>query len=344
MALRGRRTIVIASLAGLLAVAVLFALSSGPANIPYAATAAILLDHAGLRLDAPYSETDRRIVELIRAPRVVAALLVGGALAVAGVVTQAAFRNPLADPGLIGISGGAAAGAVLAIGLQLPAIHPLLLPAAAFTGAIGATALIVGIGTARGASGAVSLLLAGVAVSSFFGATTSAILAATENRDLLREMIFWLLGGLDNRAWTHVGLIAAPVVLGAALIAAHARELNLLVLGDDGARALGVRPGRTRLLLLGLAALVAAAAVSISGTIAFVGLVVPHLLRTLVGPDHRVLIPVSVLGGALFLLLADTVARLVLQPTELRVGMVAAFVGAPFFLFVLLTDHRTRTQ
>lgn len=342
LSLRRRRVAVCIAGIGLLTVMTLVAAAHGPANISYPAAAAILLERLGIHLDVPYTPTDQRIIDFIRLPRIAAAMLVGMALAVAGTVTQGVFRNPLADPGLIGISAGAAAGAVGAIGLGLPALHPLLLPASAFVGALCSALLVMGLGGARSAPGTGVLLMAGVAVSSFLGAVTSIILTSTEDRDLLREMLFWLLGGLDNRDWTQVGLVIAPIVLGSLVIYAFARDLNLLTLGDEGAQALGVRVRRTRLLLLGLAALVAAVAVSISGTIAFVGLVVPHLLRSLVGPDHRVLLPACALGGALFLLAADTLARLVLQPVELRVGIVTALVGAPFFLFVLETNRRLR--
>lgn len=317
------------------------AASHGPANVSYRAAAAILLAPF-VHLDVPFTLTEQRIIEFIRLPRIAAAMLVGMALAVAGTVTQGVFRNPLADPGLIGISAGAGVGAVASIAIGLPAVHPLLLPASAFAGALCSAVLVMGLGGGRGAPGTGLLLMAGVAVSSFVGALTSIILTSTEDRDVLREMLFWLLGGLDNRDWTHVGLVFAPIALGSVAIYAFARDLNLLTLGDEGAQALGVRVRQTRMFLLALAALVAGVAVSISGTIAFVGLVIPHLLRGLVGPDHRVLLPAAALGGALFLLAADTLARLVLQPVELRVGIVTALVGAPFFLFVLETNRRVR--
>lgn len=337
---RERRAAVCLSGAVLLLAMTVIATSQGPANISYASAAAILLKPLGMHLDVPFTLTEERIIEFIRLPRIAAAVLVGMALAVAGTVTQGVFRNPLADPGLIGISSGAAVGAVATIALGLPQLHPLILPAGAFAGAVSATALVVGLGGRRSAAGVGGLLLAGVAVSSFLGAITAVVLTSTEERDVLREMLFWLVGGLDNRDWTHVGLVVGPIVLGSTLTYAFARDLNLLTLGDEGARALGVRTRETRVILLSLAALIASVAVSISGTIAFVGLVIPHVMRALVGPDHRILLPAAALGGALFLLVADTLARLVLQPVELRVGIVTALVGGPFFLFVLETNRR----
>lgn len=345
---RPRRASAASRLGGVLAVCLLLlagatvlAAAHGPASIPYSVSAAVLAERLGLHLGVPFSPTEQRIVELIRLPRIVAAMLVGGALAIAGAVTQGLFRNPLADPGIIGISSGAAAGAVSAIALGLPGLHPLLLPACAFLGALGASLLVYGLAARPGGSVA-SLLLAGVAVSSFLGAVTSTVLAFTYDRELLREMLFWLMGGLDNRGWAHVQLALPPIAAGSLVLLAFGRDLNVLVLGDEGARALGVRVERTRLALLASAALIAAVAVSISGTIAFVGLMVPHIMRLLVGPDHRVLLPASALGGAIFLVLADTVARLLIQPAELRVGIVTAFVGAPFFLFLLRRERRAR--
>lgn len=324
----------------LLVAATVVAAAHGPANIPYQTSASVLADRLGLHLGVAYSPTEQRIVELIRLPRIVVAMLVGAALAVAGTVVQGIFRNPLADPGIIGISGGAAAGAVSAIALGLPAVHSLLLPAAAFVGALSAGLLVYALSATR--ASVASLLLAGIAVSSFLGAVTSTILAFTYDRELLREMLFWLMGGLDNRNWTHVQVALPAIVVGCLAVLAYARDLNLLLLGAEGAHALGVRVERVRLILLVGASLIAAVAVSISGTIAFVGLMAPHVMRLLVGPDHRLLLPASALGGAIFLVVADTVARLLMQPAELRVGIVTAFVGAPFFLFLL--RHHRRAQ
>ncbi len=325
--------VVVGSLA--LTMAVVLAAAHGPARISYTTTVAVLADRLGLHLGVPYASTEQRIIELVRLPRVMAAVVVGAALAVAGAITQGVFRNALADPAVIGISSGAAAGAVGAIASGLPAVHFLLLPGAAFAGALTASLAVYMLSSRAPGPASATLLLAGIAVSSFLGAVTSTILAFTYERELLREMLFWLMGGLDNRSWVHVHLALPPVLIGTALAFVMARDLNVLLLGDEQARSLGVPAERVRLLLLGIAALIAAVAVSISGTIAFVGLVIPHLMRLLVGPDHRLLVPASALGGSTFLVLADTIARTIIQPAELRVGIVTAFVGAPFFLFVL---------
>ena len=185
-----------------------------------------------------------------------------------------------------------------------------------------------------------TLLLAGVAVNAFLGAVVTAIIILLPDNEALREILFWLAGGLDSRSWEHVR-ISTPLIFGAtAVIVLMARDLNLLMLGDDEARSMGVRVGLARPMLLAAAALATGAAVAVSGTIAFVGLVTPHILRLVLGPDHRVLIPMSAAGGAVFVIVADTVARTIVQPAEFRVGVLTAFVGAPFFILLLIKNKR----
>ena len=253
---------------------------------------------------------------------------------------QGLFRNPMADPGIIGVSAGGAVGAVIAIATGITGLFFLALPAFAFVGAMGASFLVYGIAAIGGRFSMATLLLAGVAVNAFLGAIVSAIIILLPENGALREILFWLAGGLDSRSWEHVR-ISAPLILGgAAVITVMARDLNLLTLGDDEARSMGIRVGLTRVTLLGAAALVTGSAVAVSGTIAFVGLVTPHILRLVLGPDHRVLVPMSALGGAAFVILADTVARTVIQPAELPVSIITAFVGAPFFIFLLIKNKR----
>ena len=251
------------------------------------------------------------------------------ALGIAGATMQGLFRNPMADPGIIGVSAGGAAGAVLSIALGLSRLFFLALPLFAFLGAMGAAFLVYGIAIAGGRVSMATLLLAGVAVSAFLGAVISAVLVLVPSNEALREILFWLAGGLDSRSWDHVHLSAPLILAGSALIVILARDINLLMLGDDDAKSMGVRVGVIRPILIAAASLVTGVAVAVSGTIAFVGLVVPHMLRLVFGPDHRVLIPVSALGGASFLVIADTLARVVVQPAEFRVGIITAFVGAP---------------
>jgi len=278
----------------------------------------------------------------IRLPRVLVAALVGGALAMAGTVMQALFRNPMADPGIIGVSSGGALGAVIAIFTGLAFLHPLLLPALALIEATLSAFLVYALATRQGRTPVTTLLLAGIAVSSFLTALTSLLLSLTQNILVLRELLFWLMGGLDGRGWHHVRIVFLPVVLGGVGLIAFARELNLLASGgEEEAASLGVEVEWTKRILLLVASLITGLAVAVSGVIGFVGLVIPHLTRLLVGPDHRILLPASFLCGAAFLILADLVTRTIFQAEELRLGVVTAFVGAPFFLYLLWQRERS---
>ena len=317
----------------------LVSLSLGPVNIPAGRVASIVLSYVGLDF-AAFGRTEQLVIEQIRFPRIVVGALVGMALGVAGATMQGLFRNPMADPGIIGVSAGGAVGAVVAIATGMTGLFFLALPAFAFVGAMGASFLVYGIAAVGGRFSMATLLLAGVAVNAFLGAVVSAIIILLPDNGALREILFWLAGGLDSRSWEHVRISAPLVLTGTAVIMVMARDLNLLTLGDDEARSMGIRVDAARVFLLAAAALVTGSAVAVSGTIAFVGLVTPHILRLILGPDHRVLVPMSALGGAAFVILADTVARVVIQPAELRVSIITAFVGAPFFIFLLIKNKR----
>ena len=319
--------------------AALVSLSLGPVNIPAGRVASIVLSYVGLDFVA-FGRTEHLIIEQIRLPRIVVGALVGMALGVAGATMQGLFRNPMADPGIIGVSAGGAVGAVVAIATGMTGLFFLALPAFAFVGAMGASFLVYGIAAVGGRFSMATLLLAGVAVNAFLGAVVSAIIILLPDNGALREILFWLAGGLDSRSWEHVRISAPLILAGTAVIVAMTRDLNLLTLGDDEARSMGIRVDAARVFLLAAAALVTGSAVAVSGTIAFVGLVTPHILRLILGPDHRVLVPMSALGGAAFVILADTVARVVIQPAELRVSIITAFVGAPFFIFLLIKNKR----
>ena len=319
--------------------AALVSLSLGPVTIPPSHVGAIVLSLVGLDV-ADYGRTEQLVIEQIRLPRILVGASVGMALGVAGATMQGLFRNPMADPGIIGVSAGGAVGAVVAIATGMAGLFFLAIPMCAFVGAIAASFLVYGIAAVGGRFSMATLLLAGVAVNAFLGAVVSAIIILIPDNGALREILFWLAGGLDSRSWEHVR-ISTPLILGAvAVIMVMARDLNLLMLGDDEARSMGVRVGIARPILLAAAALATGAAVAVSGTIAFVGLVTPHILRLVLGPDHRVLIPLSAAGGAVFIIVADTVARTVVEPAEFRVGVLTAFVGAPFFIFLLIKNKR----
>ena len=276
----------------------------------------------------------------IRVPRTVLAAMVGASLGMAGAGYQGVFRNPLADPYLLGVSAGAGLGAVLALGFGLYlSWGPIgALPAAAFLGAVLAVtgSVLVARGSFRTPA---TLLLAGVAMAALFSATQTYALQRLD-QDRAREVLSWLFGRLATHGWQPVLLLVPYVVLAGVVLLVHARHLDVLRLGDDEARALGLRPARSRLVVVTAATLLTAAAVSVSGLIGFVGLVTPHVVRLVVGHAYRMVLPLSALVGGAFLALADIGARTLAAPAELPVGVVTAFVGAPFFCVVLWRGRR----
>ncbi|MEF8775681.1 MAG: vitamin B12 ABC transporter permease BtuC [Haloarculaceae archaeon] len=273
--------------------------------------------------------TAESIVRTLRLPRIALAAVVGLALATAGAVMQGFFRNPMADPSIIGVSTGAAVGAVATI--ALPLAVPFGLHAAAFVGAVLTAFAVYVLATENGRTPVATLLLAGIAVQTFLGAVVSYLLL--QSGESLEQAMYWLMGRLHNASWSEVEATLPLSILGVAFLLFYARDLNVMLLGEEDAQALGVPVERSKRLLLAVASVMTAAAVAVAGVIGFVGLIVPHVMRLLVGPDHRVLIPTSAVAGATFLVLADTIARSF--AAELPVGIVTAAVGAPFFLFLL---------
>jgi iron complex transport system permease protein len=288
------------------------------------------------------AESVERVVTLsIRFPRIAVAILAGGALAVAGVAFQALTRNPLAEPSVLGVSAGAAFGVVIgqSLGLGPGLLQAAGLTAFAFAGALLAAAAVYLIAAAGRELRIQTLLLAGVIVGIFFSAAITVVVSLLDfNR--LGGVIHWLLGNLAPIPPRPLALFAALLAVGFGLVLAHARELNLLALGEESARQLGVHAERLKLVIFVGAALLTASVVAFAGPIGFVGLIVPHALRMLVGPDNRLLVPASLLGGGVFLLVADTVARTIVAPAELSVGVITAFCGAPFFVWLLRTRYR----
>lgn len=287
------------------------------------------------------SLADAVVVEL-RLPRVLLAALVGASLALAGVLYQALFRNPLADPYVLGVSSGAGLGATLALtvfGTSFAA-RAAGVPLGAFVGATLTMLLVVRLASRRGRMDPTSLLLAGIAISYTLSAITSFVLVF--ERQTMTSVVFWMMGGLGNRTWGHVAMLATMLAAGALVPVLYSRELDLMLLGDERAGQLGVRVERFKLLALGAASLVVAGAVSVSGLIGFVGLMMPHMMRLVVGPRHRLLLPASVLAGAIALVLADLLARTVLAPVEIPVGIVTALAGGPFFVWLLVRSERAR--
>ncbi len=329
----------IAVLVALLVGAGMMALALGSVSVPLQEIVTLLLHQLHVTDDGGWTSTHAAVILQVRLPRVLMAGLVGGGLALSGTVMQGIFHNPMADPGLLGVSSGAALGAVLTLHLSLATQHYLLLPALAFLGGLMAAATVYGMATSGGKTPVATLLLSGIAVSSFNVALTSFVLSISRE-SVLREILFWLMGGLEASTWEHVRLSAPIVLVGAAVVCLFARDLDILLYGEQRALTLGVDAQRCRHLLLFLATALTAVVVCFSGTVGFVGLVVPHMLRLLVGPGHQRLLPASFLGGATFLVLADLTARVLVRPQELRLGVITAFVGVPFFLYLLRANRR----
>lgn len=279
--------------------------------------------------------THRYILMQIRLPRVLLAALVGGALALCGAVMQGLFRNPLADPYLLGIASGATAGAALVIALHLD-IYWGTVPLGAFLGGVLAVAIVYRVAQTRWAQlDNYALILSGVALAALFSAMTSFLLFYAGASQDARRVIFWILGGLGGAQWLYVSGLLGTLLLAGIVLLLFARDLNALSLGEEMAAHLGIEPRHLRKILLFAVTLLTAVAVAVSGTVGFVGLIVPHILRLIVGPDHRILLPASALGGAVLLTLCDALARTVLAPAELPIGIITALLGAPFFLFLL---------
>ena len=322
--------------------AALLAVMVGPVRLDPAGVLAELANRLPVvKVHGGLPDQDAAILWQLRLPRVVLGALVGAMLALAGAAYQGVFRNPLADPYLLGAAAGAGLGATLAIayGPDTSTWPVGLLPLAAFAGAVGGVAAAYALGRAGGGRTATTLVLAGVAVASFLTAVQTFVQQRRD--DTLREVYGWILGRLSTAGWREVALILPYTLLSAAVILACRRLLDVLADGDDEASSLGVRAARVRLVVVAAATLGTAAAVAVSGLIGFVGIIVPHTVRLVAGSSYRLVLPLCLLLGAAFMVLADLVARTVMAPGELPIGVVTAFFGAPFFAVVLRTTRRT---
>jgi iron complex transport system permease protein len=326
--------------AGFVVAAVLVGIAVGPVNIGIGSIAESALSHVPvLGLRSHLSAADSAIVWQLRAPRVVLALLVGGMLAIAGGSYQGVFRNPLVDPYLLGVAAGAGLGATIAIAYGNGAVDSYdLLPLAAFLGAGLGVTLAYALGSAgSGGHSAAALVLAGVTVVAFLTAVQTFI--QQQHQQSLQEIYSWILGRLDTAGWHDVLLIAPYVLVSSAVLLAHRRLLDVLAVGDEEAATLGVNVRPVRLTVVVAATIGTAAAVAVSGLIGFVGIIVPHAVRLAIGSSYRIVLPLSLLTGGAFLILCDVIARTVVSPAELPIGVVTAFFGAPFFAVVLRTSR-----
>lgn len=316
----------------------IYTVTIGPAEISFQAAMSIILAKIPFiqqRIDlAQYSEVQLTIIWSLRVPRVILAGLVGGALGVVGASFQGFFKNPMADPSVIGVSSGAALGATLAIVTGMGGFLGFLrIPIFSFTGALLTTFLVYTLGRVGNKVVVSTLLLAGIALSSFLQAMISFLMVM--NAEKMEKVYFWILGSFANRNWEHVQIAAPLIIVGVLLLMLFSKELNAMVFGDSTAHHLGIDLEKVKVIILVLASLTAAGAVAVCGIIGFVGLIIPHIVRMLVGPDHRILLPMSFLVGGIFMVITDTVARTIFAPMEIPIGVITAMFGGPFFIYLL---------
>jgi len=322
-----------------LTLTIILSLNVGFAQIPFSTVLKILakrMPFLGNLVDSSsVSYVEETIIIQIRMPRILAGALVGAALAAAGVVYQGIFRNPMADPYVLGVSAGAAVGASLAIvlGIGFTLLGVSTVPISAFAGSLIAVFVVYNVSRVGSRVPVTTLLLSGIAVSIFLSAIVAVLQVIAGEK--LHIIVFWLMGGFSYVEWKDVWAVLPLICLGTVIIYFYARDLNILALGEETAQHLGVDVEKVKKLLLVFGSLVTAAAVSISGLIAFIGLVIPHITRIMIGPDHRVLLPTSIIVGASFLVICDAVARVTVSPVELPVGVITALSGGPFFVYLL---------
>ena len=293
---------------------------------------------------AGVSAHERAIIWHIRLPRTLTGAFVGASLALSGVMLQGLFRNPMASPVVIGVSTGGAMGATSAIALGLGAASIWAVPLSAFGGALATVVLVSLVASHKGHTPLGALILCGMAMNSIAGALTTLVLSySVSDFEIARQILFWLMGSLTNRTWEHVFLVAPFFAASAVAAAFFGRELNLMMSGEESAMALGVNTARTKAWILVIAAAAAGASVAVSGVVGFVGLLVPHIVRMLAGPDHRRLLPLSMMAGAIFVMGMDLLARTLSPAGEIRLGVLSASIGGPFFLY-LIVKNRARAE
>lgn len=327
----------------LLSIVVSLSLGTAHAQIPVHDVWRILwhrLPYVGNWVTPDWQAASEQIVFKVRFPRIMLAVLVGACLSLAGAGFQGVLRNPLADPYTLGVASGASVGAAFLIlfGLQTAVAGKWSIPAVAFLTGMLSLLAVLRLASMNGKFQLETLILSGVVVQAFLGSLVSFMVSLSDQ--VVNEIINWLMGSLTFKGWSEVSVLLPYLLIGILVLLSYSRTLNLFALGERQAEHLGVNVTRTRLIVLAVSTLITAAAVSMSGTIGFVGLVVPHLVRLIVGPDYRLIIPITGLFGAVYLLWADTLARTLLSPTEIPLGVVTSFLGAPFFIYLLRKQKR----
>lgn len=329
----------------ILLLSILFSVMTGSVSLPLPMTWQILLSHLPfpipfIHLDPTWTAAQESIVWNLRLPRVFLALIVGAMLSTSGVAFQGVLRNPLADPYILGVSSGAAFGAATSILFFRSSsfLGQLSIPLFSFTGGLLSLGFVLALSKQQGQHERETLILSGVVVQSLLGAFLSFLIAISGQQ--MQEIVFWMMGSLANRTWLDSAVLLPYFLLGTTYLLFQQRDLNIIALGERAATHLGMNVERKKILILVISSLLTAAAVSVVGIIGFVGLIVPHLMRLLVGADHKVLLPVSTIAGAIFLLWSDTLARTLIESREIPIGVITAFVGAPFFAYLLKSGLR----
>lgn len=319
----------------LLVIVIIFSLFYGAVRVPILEVIKILLNKIGI---TNYEITRKSFISIVyyaRFPRIMTAVIVGGALAVCGCTMQSLLKNPIADSGIIGISSGASLGAVISIALGLSSKYIFAMPLFSIFFSLLISAIVYRLSTLRRKSDNLLLILSGIAISSFVGAISSIILTNLMESQI-KEYIFWSIGSLSGRRWEHFLFGIGPIIFLSFILFYHGKELNILLLGDEEAKSLGINIRKMRKKILVIVAVLTAVSVCISGNIGFVGLVVPHILRKIIGADNRKLLKGSFLAGAFFLTLSDLISRVILAPSEISVGIITSLIGAPYFIYLII--------
>ncbi|MEN8905681.1 MAG: iron ABC transporter permease [Clostridiales bacterium] len=318
---------------------VILATTLGTVKVPFHQTILIILKNLKLIDSENIPQNYESIIFFVRLPRVITAVLVGAALSVSGAVMQGIFRNPMADPSVLGISSGASLGAVIAIALFTSSAGIYTLPLFASIGALFVSVTIFLLSLKNSKNSTTTLILAGISIGSLLHSITSVILSFVSSYQV-KEFVFWSLGSLSSRRWEHVQLTFIPIIFSILALMLFSKDLNVMILGDDESLALGLKANTTRKIMLSLTSVATASSVCITGNISFVGLIIPHILRHLIGPDYRKLLPASALSGAIFLVLCDLIGRLVSKNTEIGVGIITSMIGSPYFLYLLYSAKK----
>ena len=323
----------------LLIVTAIFSLFYGAVKVPISEIFKIIFNKIGLTNFEIVKKSFIPIIFYVRLPRIMVSILVGGSLAVCGCTMQSILKNPIADSSIIGISSGAGLGAVLAIATGLSSQYVFAMPFFSVIFSLLISALVYRISVMRGRTDNLLLILSGIAISSFVSAISSLILTNLLESQI-REYVFWSIGSLSGRRWEHFFLGVGPVLILSSVLFYYGKELNILLLGDEEAKSLGINVAFMRKKILIMVAVLTAISVCISGNIGFIGLIVPHALRKIMGSDNRRLLKASFLGGAFFLTLSDLISRLVLSPAEISVGIITSLIGAPYFIYLIIKIRR----